>query len=101
MVVGLNVQVVPAEQASEMVPVKLLGPFATRVKVVCVEPMSTGLTALGEVSVKAAAPVPVSNTACGLPVALSVILNCEFRVPLAVGEKVTLTVQLWLTPSTP
>jgi hypothetical protein len=41
-----------------------------------------------------AIPVPVSVTDCGLPVALSLMLSEPFRVPLAVGEKVTLIVQL-------
>src|SRR5882762_9349479 len=41
-----------------------------------------------------APPVPVSDTVCGLPEALSVMLRVPGRVPLAVGVKVTLTVQL-------
>src|ERR1700675_1695881 len=44
-----------------------------------------------------APPVPVSDTACGLPDALSVMLRVPVRVPVAVGVKVTLTVQLALT----
>ena len=64
-------------------------------KVVWVAPISAGFTcAVGEVSVNAAAPIPVSATVCGLPVALSLMLNEAVRVPLAVGENITLTVQL-------
>ena len=47
-----------------------------------------------DVSVNAAVPFPVRETVCGLPVALSAILNDPPRVPLAVGANVTLTVQL-------
>jgi hypothetical protein len=39
-------------------------------------------------------PVPVTLTVCGLPAALSVIDNVPVRVPLCVGLKVTLMVQL-------
>jgi hypothetical protein len=39
-------------------------------------------------------PVPVRFTVCGLPAALSVIDNVPVRVPLCVGLKVTLMVQL-------
>jgi hypothetical protein len=38
-------------------------------------------------------PVPVKDTDCGLPVALSVNTTLAVRVPLAVGEKVTCTEQ--------
>jgi hypothetical protein len=40
------------------------------------------------------APVPDRATACGLPVALSLILSVAVRLPTAVGRNVTLTVQL-------
>ena len=39
-------------------------------------------------------PVPLSATVCGLPLALSVILTLALRVPVAVGVKVTLIVQV-------
>jgi hypothetical protein len=39
-------------------------------------------------------PVPFSETDCGLPVALSAILNVAARAPVAVGVNVTLIVQL-------
>ncbi len=41
-----------------------------------------------------ATPVPVRLTLCGLPAALSVIDSVPVRVPVAVGVKVTLMVQL-------
>ena len=40
------------------------------------------------------APVPVKPTVCGLPTALSEMLIVPLRVPVAVGVKVTLIVQL-------
>ena len=39
-------------------------------------------------------PVPVRATECGLPPALSVMLTLALRVPVAVGVKVTLMVQV-------
>ena len=42
----------------------------------------------------AVVPLPLSDTCCGLPAALSVTLRDALRVPLAVGLKVTLIVQL-------
>jgi hypothetical protein len=50
----------------------------------------------GETLTLAATPVPLSATVCGLGglVALSVILNVAVCVPVPVGEKVTLMVQL-------
>src|SRR5579859_4104538 len=42
------------------------------------------------------APVPVSDTVCGLPAALSVMERVPVRVPVPVGVKTTLTVQLAL-----
>ena len=39
-------------------------------------------------------PVPVRLTCCGLPPALSVIFRVAERLPLAVGVKVTVNVQL-------
>lgn len=90
----VKLHVAPTEQVKEMAPLKLEGPCAWITKVVWVSPMRAGFTALGEVRVKAAAPVPVSATVCGLPVALSVIDRLAVRVPLAVGLNVTLTTQL-------
>jgi hypothetical protein len=55
------------------------------------------LSAPGAAFRTAFAPVPVREAVCGLPEALSVMLNVPVRVPVAVGVKVTLTVQLLLT----
>ena len=41
-----------------------------------------------------AAPVPVSATVCGLPVAVSVTVMVPGWLPVAVGVKVTVMVQL-------
>ena len=41
-----------------------------------------------------ATPVPLIGTLCGLPAALSVILTVDDRLPVLVGLKVTLIVQL-------
>ena len=45
-------------------------------------------------------PVPESDTVCGLPEALSVIVRVPLRLPDALGVKVTVTVQLPLGPIT-
>ena len=42
----------------------------------------------------AVVPVPLRETVCGLPAALSVTLRAALREPLAVGLNVTLIVQL-------
>ena len=39
-------------------------------------------------------PVPVSDTTCGLPLALSLTVSEPVRVPVAVGLNLTLIVQL-------
>ena len=44
-------------------------------------------------------PVPVSETECGLPGALSVIVTEAVRLPVADGVNVTLMEQLAFTPS--
>ena len=49
----------------------------------------------------AVVPEPLSGTDCGLPEALSVTLTAALRVPLAVGLKVTLIVQLVPATSEP
>lgn len=48
------------------------------------------IVAIGAVG---AAPVPVNVTVCGDPVALSVKVRTPLLVPVAVGKKVTFTVQ--------
>jgi hypothetical protein len=45
-------------------------------------------------AIEKSCPVPVSATVCGLPEALSVIVNVPSIVPLAVGSKKTPTAQL-------
>src|SRR5579862_1074622 len=58
--------------------------------------MIVGLVVLlvlrSSVRLNAAPPVPERITDCGLPVALSLMVRAEERVPLAVGVKVTLMV---------
>ena len=49
---------------------------------------------VGEMLTAGAVPVPVRLTLWGLPVALSARVTAALRVPLAVGVKVTLIVQL-------
>ena len=97
----LNAHVTFAGQVREMAPLKLEGPCAWMTKVVWVSPITKGFTALGDTSVKAAAPIPVSDTDCGLPVALSVMDRLAARVPLATGLNVTFTVQLCPTVREP
>jgi len=46
-------------------------------------------------------PTPVSDTICGLPVALSAIANVADRVPATVGVNVTATVQFAPAASVP
>lgn len=48
-----------------------------------------------------ATPVPLKDTDCGLPRALSVITSDAVRLPSAVGEKVTFNVQLLLAATGP
>ena len=49
---------------------------------------------MGDKVTDGAVPVPVSDTLCGLPAALSVRLRAAVRVPVAVGLNVILNVQL-------
>jgi hypothetical protein len=49
---------------------------------------------VGDKLTTGAVPVPLRATVCGLPTALSLILSVAVRVPVAVGRKVTLIVQL-------
>ena len=91
---GTNVQALPAEQVSVIAPLKVVGPLASIWKVVSVLPIIVGLFAEGVMRLKSAAPTPVRMIDCGLPVALSLIVKAAERLPLAVGVKVTLIVQL-------
>ena len=54
------------------------------------------VSALLDTPMTGAVPVPVRETVCGLFAALSVMVSMPLRVPLAVGVKVTLTVQVVL-----
>jgi hypothetical protein len=47
----------------------------------------------GETAI-AATPIPLRETSCGLPIALSVIFSEPVREPFQCGVKVTVTVQL-------
>ena len=49
---------------------------------------------LGERVTAEVVPVPLRLTVCGLPAALSAIVSVALLVPVAVGVKATLTVQL-------
>jgi hypothetical protein len=56
--------------------------------------------AVGErLTTGSAIPVPVKLTACGLPLALSVIVSDALRDPVADGVNVTLIVQLTPAPT--
>ena len=94
MVVGLKVQVGPDEQVRVILPVKLDGADAEKVKVAVVLPITTVVVGVVVVTEKTASPVPERVTCWGLPVALSLMLNEPPRAPEAVGAKVTLTAQL-------
>lgn len=97
--VGLSVHVEPAgapEQVSATELAKLFKPTTVTVTLAG-EPAAT-LVDMGETAtVKSAVvvvPVPVSVAVCGLPAKLSATLKVALTAPVAVGEKVTLIVQL-------
>jgi hypothetical protein len=96
--VGTKEQVAPVAQESEMLLVKLLGATAEMVKVVDVVPMRIVFEGPSTASEKTGTPVPMRTTPCGLPVALSVTARPPLRVPLPVGVKDTLIVQIAPTP---
>ena len=52
------------------------------------------LTLAGLIPMPGAVPVPVSDTLCGLPLTLSVIVSVAVRLPVAAGVNVTFTVVL-------
>lgn len=79
------------------IPVTDCEPLFFRVNVLAalVPPTAVlGKLALAGVKVTPAVPVPVSETACGLFGALSVMVTAPVRVPVCVGVKVTLNLQL-------
>ena len=86
---------------ARLVIVKLALPVLVRVRVCppLVDP-TIWLEKVKSVGARLAAgpavtPVPVKVTVCGLPAALSEMLRLPLRVPVAVGIKITLTVQLF------
>jgi hypothetical protein len=91
---GLKEQVPPPEQERVILPVKLGGADAEKVKVACVLPITTVVVGVVDVIEKTASPVPERDTRWGLPTALSLMLNKPLRLPDAAGTKETLTVQL-------
>lgn len=68
-----------------------------------VEPQRTvpKLILVGDRVTAGAVPVPVKAMVCGEPAALSVITMLAVRVPVAVGLKTTVNVQLALTARVP
>ena len=83
------------EHVKFTVPENPLAAVAVRLNV-AVAPAATVADAAVAATVKPDEPVPVSEIVCGLSVAESVSANVPVRVPLAVGMKVTATVQLLL-----
>jgi hypothetical protein len=81
------------EQVKFTVPEKSLAAEAVRLNV-AVAPAATVADAVPAVTAKPVEPMPVRETVCGLSFALSVRINVPVRVPLAVGVKLTVTVQL-------
>ena len=57
-------------------------------------PLRTVAEVFAEDNEKGTAPVPESETTCGLPEALSVIVTAPRRTSVVVGVKVTVRVQL-------
>ena len=94
MEVGLKEQVGPDEQVRVILPVKLGGADAEKVKVAVVLPIKTVTVGVVDVTEKTASPVPERDTRWGLPVALSLMLNEPLRAPDTVGATEPLTVQL-------
>ena len=91
---GLNEQVGPDSQEREMLPEKVLGPEAVRLNVVDVVPIRMTFEGLDTASEKPAIPVPLRETDCEPPVALSVMVIVPVRDPVAVGVKVTKILQV-------
>ena len=91
--VGLKVQVAPIEQARVMLLLeKELDADAVTVKVAVVVPMTTVVDLGLAESAKTGFPVPVRGTAC--PPVLAVMLTEPIRLPVVVGVKTTVIVQL-------
>jgi hypothetical protein len=88
-VIALTVNVAVPGLLTVMGFVELLLPTNTPVK----------LRLAGPTVAAAATPVPLKGTVCGLPVALSLILSEDDRLPVFPGVNVTLIVQLAFTAS--
>ncbi len=91
---GGSKEQVPPEQASVIVSVNELGAAALIEKVAVFVPICTTVDRLLAESEKTGSPVPVNVTLWGLPAALSVKDKKPVRLPVPVGVKETLTVQL-------
>jgi hypothetical protein len=98
---GADVQLLTWEKspvAMMLVTVKLAVPVLLNVigVLVLVEPtsMPLKLRLMGARVAMGATPVPLIATLCGLPLALSVAFTAEDRLPVLVGSKMTLMVQL-------
>jgi hypothetical protein len=88
--VGESVQVMVAgapEQVRPTVPVNPLTGATVTVKVV--DAVALTVREVGEAETVKFVPVPLSDTACGLLLALSLTLKVPLRVPEERGEKVT------------
>jgi hypothetical protein len=90
--VGAKVQVAPEAQERVMGLVKELGADALTVKVAVVVPTTMVVALALAESVKTGFPVPVRETLC--PPVLEVILTEPVRLPVVVGVKKTVIVQL-------
>ena len=93
---GLPLALVPV--SARLVMLKAAVPVVLRVTVCAVLVTPTDwlpkARLVGERLTTPAVPVPERLTDCGLPLALSVMVTEAVRLPLAVGVKVTLIVQL-------
>src|SRR5271157_986567 len=93
MVGGKNEHVALPAHAKLTVEVKLFGADRVIVNVVMVVPTRRVLVRLLAERVNGLPPVPASETACGLPVAVSVTVRLPVRDPPWIGVKMTLSVQ--------
>jgi hypothetical protein len=84
----------PPLQLKNTDPVKLLRALIVSVDVA--DPPAETVAVLGETEIEKSGGTkfPSTDTVCGLPTALSLIVTIPLRVPVAVGVKVTLKAQL-------
>src|SRR6266481_61113 len=97
--VGLNVTLIVQDDPAATVVVQLLvcekSPVAIMLLTVKLAvPVLVSVTGAAALVIPTNTPVPLIGTLCGLPAALSVILTVDDRLPVLVGLKVTLIVQL-------